>query len=194
MPPLDFTLLEWTAVVLNVAFTLCIAYSKRIGWVFGFVAGCIGVGLYAMAHTWAMSVLNGYYVVMAVYGWWSWGRSTDTPIRTQPWCFHAAALPAGLAVTYGVALLLGRFLNGSFPHLDAFVTVFSLLATWMMARKNITNWYYFILADTVAIYLNWRIGYQGYAALNALYLALSVIGLVRWGKQLAQQRDKSVSA
>ena len=192
MPITEVTLrvLEWTAVVLNVGFTLCIAWEKRIGWVLGFVAGCIGVGLYALAHTWAMSVLNGYYVLMAVYGWWSWGRTTDNDgIRTQPLHFHAWLVPAGLLLSYAIFVLLGRYLNGNFPQLDAFVTVFSFIATWMMARKLIANWLYFILADSVAVYLNWRIGYQGYALLNGIYLVLSVVGFLKWSKILAKQEE-----
>lgn len=185
---------ELAAVVLNVAFTLCIAWQKRIGWLLGFVAGCIGVGLYALAHTWAMTVLNGYYVVMAVYGWWSWRRDGDERIHRQRWIFHAAVVPAGLVLAYALALVLGQYLDGRFPHLDAFVTVFSFIATWMMARKYITNWYYFIAADAVAIYLNWRIGYMGYAALNAIYLVLSVVGLLRWGRQAARQHAQAPTA
>ncbi len=184
--------LEWAAVVLNVGFTLCIAWEKRIGWLLGFVAGCIGVGLYALAHTWAMSVLNGYYIVMAVYGWWSWGRSEDSHIRTQSWTFHAIVISSGLVMAFATAVLLAQFLNGNYPHLDAFVTVFSFIATWLMARKYISNWAYFIVADSVSVYLNWRIGYMGYAALNVMYLVLSVFGLVKWGKLLAEQR-KSVT-
>lgn len=179
---------EASAVVLNVAFTLCIAWEKRIGWALGFVAGAIGVGLYAVAHTWAMSVLNGYYVVMAVYGWWSWGRPGEERITMQRWAFHAVVVPAGLVLAYATAVLLGNYLNGNFPHLDAFVTVFSLIATWMMARKYISNWAYFIVADSVSVYLNWRIGYMGFAALNVMYLVLSVVGLAKWRKLMVQQR------
>ena len=187
--------LEWTAVLLNVGFTLCIAWEKRIGWVLGLAAGCIGVGLYALANTWAMSVLNGYYVLMAVYGWWSWGKGGGQQrIRVQRWSFHVLALPAGLLLSYAVSVLLLSYLNGSFPRLDAFVTVFSFIATWMMARKYIANWLYFIVADSVAIYLNWRIGYEGYALLNGLYLVLSVVGFSRWNAQLQRQRGQGLTA
>jgi len=189
MNPVTLSFLEWTAVVLNVGFTLCIAYEKRIGWVLGFIAGVIGVGLYAVANTWAMSALNGYYVVMAVYGWWSWGRATERDgIRVQSWRFHAWLIPTGLVVTYAISVLLVKYLNGSYPQLDAFITVFSFIATWMMARKLIANWLYFMVADSVAIYLNWRIGYQGYALLNGFYLVLSVIGFLKWSKLLARQQ------
>ncbi len=185
---------EASAVVLNAAFALCIAYGKRIGWVLGFVASLLGVALYAVAHTWAMTVLNGYYVLMAVYGWWSWGRDDTGLVRTQHWTFHAVAVPIGLLLSYGISVLLGRFLNGHYPGLDAFVTVFSLLATWLMARKYYGNWAYFIVADAVGIYLNWRIGYFGYAALNGMYLVVSVIGLLNWRGQVRRQRNGPINA
>jgi nicotinamide mononucleotide transporter len=193
-PPVVLHALEWAAVVLNVGFTLCIAYEKRIGWLLGFVAGVIGVGLYALAHTWAMGLLNAYYVTMAVYGWRSWGRDDRKKgIRAQPLRFHAVIVVAGLLMSYAVYLLLAQYLDGRFPQLDAFVTVFSFIATWMMARKMIANWAYFILADSVAVYLNWRIGYQGYALLNGMYLVLSVVGLVKWGRALADQREDALT-
>lgn len=195
MDPVILLILEWTAVVLNVGFTLCIAYGKRSGWALGFVAGVIGVLLYALANTWAMAALNFYYVAMAVYGWWSWGRSTEQEgIRTHRWVFHAVLVPAGLLLSWTISVLLMEYLNGNFPQLDAFVTVFSFIATWMMARKYIANWVYFIVADSVAVYLNWRIGYQGYALLNGIYLVLSVVGLVKWSKALAEQRVGAASA
>ena len=195
IPPVILHVLEWTAVLLNVGFTLCIAYEKRIGWALGFVAGGIGVGLYALAHTWAMGVLNVYYVAMAVYGWWSWGRDgRDEGIRTRPFRFHALLVGSGLLLSCAIYMLLAQYLDGNFPQLDAFVTVFSFIATWMMARRMIANWTYFILADSVAIYLNWRIGYQGYALLNGMYLVLSVVGLVKWGKALKKQRGGALTA
>jgi len=195
MSTITLSLLEWTAVVLNVGFTLCIAYEKRIGWALGFAAGVIGVGLYALAQTWAMASLNVYYVVMAVYGWWSWGKGdTENGIRTQSYWVHAVLVPVGVLVSYAMSILLVQYLNGRFPQLDAFVTVFSFIATWMMARKLIANWVYFIVTDSVAIYLNWRIGYMGYTLLNAMYLVLSVVGLIKWSKLLVKQRVGSLNS
>lgn len=183
-------LLEWVAVVLNILFAVLIAYEKRIGWAIGFVASVIGVGLYLQAQTWAMSVLNAYYVVMAVYGWWSWGHSkNDRSIRVQSWTFQASMAVAGLVASYIVFFFLRDYLNGRLPGLDAFVTVFSFIATWMMARKYIACWYWFIVADSVSIWLNWQIDYKGFALLNAIYLGTSVFGLMKWGRALRAQRQ-----
>ena len=175
--------LEALAVVLNVAYALYMAYERRTGWIFGFFASTISVGFYLLARTWAMSALNGYYVVMAVYGWWSWGKGGgEVKISTLRWAFHVAVVPAGLVLSYGASVLLGQYLNGNFPGLDAFVTVSSFIGTWMMARKYLACWVYFLVADSAGIWLNWQIGYQGYALLNAVYLVLSVVGLVKWNR------------
>lgn len=187
-------LLEWAAVVLNILFAVLIAYEKRIGWAIGFVASVIGVGLYLLAHTWAMSVLNAYYVMMAVYGWWSWGRGAgEVAIHTQPWTFQLMMAAIGLMLSYVVFFFLKGYLNGRQPELDAFVTVFSFIATWMMARKYISCWYWFIVADTVAIWLNWQVDYKGFALLNVVYLGTSAFGLMKWGRALAKQREGPAS-
>lgn len=176
---------EWTSAVMNLAFTAAIAFERRFGWLLGFVASVIGVWLYARTHTWALAVLNVYYVVMAAYGWWSWGRSADEAVlHHRPWRFHAVLVPIGLLLSALAAWTLGAYLNGNHPQADAFITVFSLAATWMMARKVVENWIYFIVADAVAIWLNWQVDYRIYAAQYAVYIGLSIAGYVRWSRAL----------
>lgn len=180
--------LEAVSVVLNLGFTLAIAYGKRIGWVLGFVAAIIGVGLYALSRTWALSALNAYYIGMAVYGWWAWGRTDqEQPVQRAPLRLLAWLFPACLAGTVLLTWTLASVLNGTWPQVDAFITVFSFAATWMMARKYIDTWVWFFVADVVAVWLNWRIGYQLYAAQYLIYLVLSVLGLMRWYRTMRPQ-------
>ena len=56
--------------------------------------------------------------------------------------------------------------------------------TWMMARKLLENWLYWVVGDTVSVYLNWKLGYDGYAILNVIYIALSLAGLVKWWRKM----------
>lgn len=180
---------EWISAILNLAFTAAIAYERRSGWVLGFIASLIGVWLYALTHTWALATLNVYYVVMAAYGWWSWGRSADEAVlHHRSWTFHAVLIPMGIGVSALLAWTLGAFLNGSYPEADAFVTVFSLVATWMMTRKVVENWIYFIVADLVAIWLNRQVDYRIYAVQYGVYIVLSVAGYKRWSRALRAQQ------
>lgn len=189
MAPAPITALEWTAVVLNLAFTVGIAWEKRWGWVPGFFASLIGVGLYAVQHTWALALLNAYYAAMAVYGYRSWGRGGSAlPVHERGLRFHAIMLIGCTLGTLGLASVLGGELNGRFPQLDAYISVFSLAATWMMARKVLENWLYWMVGDAVAVYLNWRIGYDAYALLNIAYIGLSVAGSMRWSRAYRAER------
>ena len=90
-----------------------------------------------------------------------------------------------------LAWLLHDQLNGRYPQLDAYISVFSLAATWMMARKLLENWIYWLVGDAVAVYLNWRIGYDAYALLNIAYIGLSIAGFVRWSRAY---RDRAATA
>ena len=180
---------EAVAVVLNLGFTALIAHERRAGWALGFVAAAISIGLYALTRTWALCALNIYYVLMAAYGWWAWGRDEEAPpVRRATASLNLALVAACTAGTALVGLTLRHWLDGTYPMVDAFVGVFSLAATWLMTRKYIDNWVWFIVADAVGIWLNWRIGYQLYAAQYAVYIALSIMGLVRWRNALAPQR------
>jgi len=185
--------LEWTAVVLNILFTIGIAKGLRAGWLFGGVASCIGVLLYALQSTWAMCALNGFYGVMAVYGWWSWGRAEEEHIQRLPLRFHLSAIPVVLLCTWGLSTVLTHLLNGQLPHLDAFITVMSVLGTLLMARRVLENWLWWVVGDTVSVYFNYRIGYDGYAILNVIYIVLSVAGFIRWRRQWRRQQQVGIT-
>jgi nicotinamide mononucleotide transporter len=181
-------LAELTAVALNLGFTICIAWEKRVGWLMGLCASVIGVVLYVHKQAWAMSALNVFYAGMGVYGWWSWGRKrSENAIARKPWMFHAALFPVCLCLAAALAWAMDRWVHGAYPHLDAFITVFSFAATWMMAHRLIENWIYWIVGDVVAVYFNHLIGYDAYALLNMGYVVLSAIGLWKWSR--AMRRD-----
>jgi nicotinamide mononucleotide transporter len=180
---------ELAAVGLNHSFTFLIMVEKRAGWVLGFTASCISVALYQHNRAWAMTLLNVFYAVMAVYGGWSWGRAHDDRIRRRPPVFHLRLLLAGLAAAGALGWGLDRWVHGAHPYMDAFITVFAFIATWMMARRLLENWIWWVIGDLVAVYFNHLLGLRWYALLNVAYIILSMAGLWRWGRAYrAQQR------
>ena len=90
--------LEWTAVVLNILFTILIGFQKRAGWLFGFVAAVISVILYQAQDAWLMALLNVFYGFMGIYGWLAWGHaSQEKPITRFRLPTHLALLVIGAA-------------------------------------------------------------------------------------------------
>ena len=87
-----------------------------------------------------------------------------------------------------IGWLLHRYTAAAFPYADSWVTVASIVTTYMVARKIIENWPYWLVIDSVSLYLYVLRGLNLYAALFALYLVLVVIGWYRWRRDWLVQR------
>lgn len=183
--------MEALAAAGNLAYTLLMLRVKRVGWLFGIVASLMGVALFLHQHVYAQAALSGYYVAMGVYGWWSWGRpgKDELPITRRGPGFHVAVIAAGLLLTLIGAYLLKLLPDARFTGLDGFATAFSLLATWMLARKILENWAYWVVADLVAIVLYVLLGLWWYAGLYAIYVVISAAALVRWSREWRAARS-----
>lgn len=181
---------EAVAAVGNLAYTLLMLYEKRIGWIFGFVASLLAVALFMHQHVYAQAALSLYYVVMGAYGWWSWGRpgGKELPITRSGLSFHLLVILGGLLLTGLLSFGLQLLPDARFTELDGFVTGFSLLATWMLARKFLASWTYFIVADLVAIVLYALMGLYWYAGLYVIYVIISAVALLRWTRSWRAQQ------
>ena len=90
----------------------------------------------------------------------------------------------GIAVVGGaVGWLLQRYTSAVFPYTDSWVTVASVVTTYMVARKVMENWPYWLVIDSVSLYLYLLRGLNLYAVLFALYLVLVIVGWLRWERE-----------
>lgn len=186
--------------------------------VFGFVTGAACVALLVRQNiwTWPLGIANnlvfillfyrtglyadvglqGFYILISVYGWWSWlhgGRNHGALAVSRVGPALGALL--ALAVAASTALLvwlLRRYTNSTVPVLDSLITALSLVAQFMMTRKWIENWPVWIVANCISVGL---LIYKGLYVTSALYLVyqvLCVMGLLEWRRAL--QRDATSSA
>lgn len=185
---------EWSAVALNIGFTILIALDKRVGWLLGFVASVLSTVVYAEQDSWLMAGLNAfYYAGMGLYGWWTWGRAevTKTIIEFRA-RRHAWLLVIGLGITVALWSTM-RWLRipGDYQFMEAFIAAFAIIATWMMSAKVLSNWIYWTIGDLVSVVYNELLDLHGYALLNAVYIGLAVAGYVRWRRAYREQSVRS---
>jgi len=124
----------------------------------------------------AEAALQGFYVAFAVYGAWLSGGEQDWTPQSQPLSWHLLATALVAFTTLVTAWGLKRFTRSALPLLDAFTTVFSLWATWLMVQNHHANWAYWIAIDAVAIFLYAKRGLPLGAALSAIYLVMALMG------------------
>lgn len=181
---------EAFAVVAGLVYVLLILRRNRWGWVAGALSSSVYVLISARARLPMQSVLQAYYVVMAVYGWFSWTRNAEQEGgRIYRWPVRRHLLVALVLLTASAlsARLLARETQAAWPLLDSLTTWTSLLATWMLARSVLENWMYWIFADIIMVCLFVRQGYPYTAGLFFVYIVVSGFGLRAWLRRYRKQ-------
>lgn len=187
--PESFSLPELLALLSGVGYALLVVRRNRWAWAFGAVSSSLLTFLAARNGLPLQSVLQGVYVFMAGYGFWHWSAAAANAgaeritIARWPWGWHVLALVLALAVSQAIAPVLERHTDAAWPRLDAFVTLLSLLATWMTARAVLENWMYWLLVDALSFYLYASQGLSFVAVLYVLYFLIAIWGLRSWWVQ-----------
>jgi nicotinamide mononucleotide transporter len=137
------------------------------------------------------ALLQVFYLAMAAYGWYAWrggavGQGATLPVTR----WSAARNALAIATVVGAALLNGRIIAGEtgsvVAYVDALVAWASVLATWLVTRKVLENWLYWIVADAIAVVLYWTQGFHATAVLFVIYVVIAVRGYFAWRRDLEQ--------
>ena len=173
---------ELAAVAFGVAYILLAIREHRACW----IAGGVGTAIYGLVFLDAglpmQAALQLVYVAMSVYGWMAWRtESADTaPVRSWPWMRHLAAAAVIAAATAVSAPLAERYALAAAPIADSLGTWASLFATWLLARRVIDTWAWWIVIDAGLAALFARQGLWPTAALYLAYAALAAVGGRQW--------------
>jgi len=194
---------ELVAVLLGIAYLVLAVRESLWCWYAAFAGTAIFLWLFWQVNLFMESALQVYYLVMAVYGWYQWrhggrgGTSSQAaaraaaratlPIGTWSPRAHGYAIGAVLVASAISGALLARYTSAALPYLDSFTTWGSILTTWMVARKILENWLYWLVIDSASIYLYLERGLVLTAGLFMVYLVIVVFGYLRWRQQYRLQ-------
>ena len=187
------------AEVLGTVFGLIYIYysikQNILLWVFGFVSSVFALYQCYESKIYADMFINGYYVVISVYGWffWKYGSKNSTedslPIITTTLQIAGLYLAGGLLLWLGIYFGLAELTDSSIPLLDSFTTAGAIIATLMLTRKYLGNWIVFIIVDAVSVGLYYYKELYFFAFLFFVYTILAVVGYINWKKLWRNQSE-----
>jgi nicotinamide mononucleotide transporter len=170
----------------SVLFTWLAAREKRVAWIWGIVSAvftgilCIQTGIYSEAS------LQVYYLWIAVISWLRWSDKLlagSYILQNMPPKLHLVMLLTGLILMFFLGWFWSHF-GAALPYLDAFTTSFSLLAVWLLSRKYLQSWLYWIVIDIVSIYLYLDRELYILAFLFLIYTLLAFYGFYTWRSKM----------
>ncbi len=185
---------EFIAMVLSVAYLVLAVRQSIWCWAAAFISTAIYTWVFMEARLYMDSGLQLFYMLMAIYGWSQWrhheGGKQDLEITARPVVWHATAVAVVLATSLLSGFLLDRYTAAAFPFLDSLTTWASVFATWMVARKVLENWAYWIAIDSLSVYLYFSRELYLTVFLFVIYVLIAVVGWRKWRKEFLKKRGR----
>lgn len=135
----------------------------------------------------AFSVMNTLFAIVALYGWYKWSGATNpgatasslriTRLPRKAWPRMLALIAAGTAI---IGLILSRMEDARLPFWDACATSNGLMAQWLLSRKHIENWIFWIIADIIYLTFFLKDGLWPSAFLFGIFTLLACKGWHDW--------------
>ena len=180
----NWSIIESTAVFFSVLYVI-LAIKENV-WCWG--AAAISVILYIYicysAQLYPETGLQFFYLLMAIYGYYQWNKN-DSSLKIQQWTItkHLFILLLGALLTFLMGFYFSIYTNAAMPLVDSFTTVFSVFATYMVTKKVIENWLYWIVIDAVSVYLYFSRDLHLTSLLFIVYTVIAIFGYFSWLKR-----------
>jgi nicotinamide mononucleotide transporter len=129
---------------------------------------------------------------MAVVGWYQWRFKKEVSeskkkIKQLPVIKHLINILLSSIATIIVGYILSKYTQAALPYVDAFTTIFSLYATWMVTEKILENWLYWIIIDIVSFFLYTSRELYLTGLLYIFFTVLAIFGYLEWKKSYKAQ-------
>lgn len=193
-------LLEVLAVILALAYLLLAARENIWCWLCAFASSALYVVVMLDARLLTEVALNVFYMGMAVAGWYQWqhggGGTEDRRLKivSMKWWHHFVLLALLMVLTMVNGYAMQAWTTAAYPFVDAFIAWGSVITTFLVIRKVLENWLYWVLFDGVAIFVYINRGLYMTALLFTLYIVIVIVGYVRWLRVYRRQAARTAAS
>ena len=185
------SLLELIAVVFAILYLVLAVKENILCWGAAIVSTIIFLFIFREVKLYMESGLQIYYLGMAVFGWYQWrgAKEGTNSLQVSTWNIqqHLMALTLIALLTFISGYFLNSGTDAQLPFLDSFTTWASVVTTFMVARKVLENWIYWLVIDSLSIYLYLDRELYFTALLFAAYIVIIFFGWFSWLKSYQQK-------
>ena len=185
--------LEITAIIFGL---LSVWFAKKDN-ILVFPTGIINTAIYVyLLWKWTLlgdMLINFYYVVMSIYGWYHWTRKKDNVVEypisrmtfsEKKWSFIIFVLTILFVVA--VYTFFDKFTHWT-SHVDTLVTGIFFVGMWLMARRKIENWILWIIGDIISIPMYFVKGYSFTSIQYLIFTIIAIYGFLEW-KRIVKEK------
>lgn len=184
----EYRVLEIIAVGAAIGYLLLAIRQSIWCWLCAAISTALYVYLFAAGRLYMEAVLNVFYFGMAIYGWYAWRfggpDASGLTVTTWPVRRHVVAVLAIAVLASINGYLLERHTDAAFPYADAATTWAAFWTTFLVARKVLENWWYWLVIDAVSAVIFWLRGLELTSLLFVAYVLMIPFGYISWRRSL----------
>ena len=180
--------LEFIAVVTGIASVIFSRKENILVYPVGMVSTGIFIWLYITHGLYADASVNFYYTVMSIIGWIMWSRKSEgkpvlsiTTSSKRDWRNGLIFFFCCWVILY---FLLSHFTDSTVPIADSFTSAAAFTGMWLMNKKKLENWTWWIVTDLASIPLNFYKHLVFTSFQYLVFLILAVMGYISWRKKI----------
>ena len=188
--------IEITAIFFGL---LSVWFTKKNN-VLTFPTGLVNTALYVyLLWTWSLlgdMLINAYFFIMSIYGWYHWTRKKDNEVaypiaKMSNQDKKTALIIFVLTILFVVVvyLIFNKFTNW-FSYIDTLITGIFFVGMWLMAKRKIENWICWIVGDIISIPLYFAKGYTFTSIQYIIFTIIAIFGYLEWKKTLNSYQQK----
>lgn len=191
--PLSY--LQIFAILFGLFYIYFATKNKPICFLFGAISCLLwAIESYFQLNLKFDALLQIVYVFMSIYGahqWLKGNKSKPSKVKNLSYLANFFFIILGILISFSTAYFANMYFDIAFPYLDALTTGFSLIATYLLTKRYIENWLYWLIINPVYFYIYYKSGAPFFAGMSLLYMSMSILGYFNWRKELAFQLKES---
>jgi len=183
--------IEVLGFVFGILYVITSVKQNILTWLFCLLTAILYIYVFLDSKFYAGMTLQLYYVFVSVYGWITWSKGTKSKegeeelkvsnLKKQQYIF---LVPISFILWSGIFFILQRFTDSPVALSDSFMTAFSIVGTWMVAKKNLECWIVWIAVNFFSVIIYFNRDLYPTAILYLIYLGSAIWGYIEWKKEL----------
>lgn len=192
------TALELIATLLALSYTVLAIRHSLWCWPAALASTVLTLQIMLSANLYTDALLQLYYAGMALYGWWNWQQlRNQSGLAQQVVEWRGSQHLRLISLTALAGLLLGylmqQYTSTDFAWLGAQISCFAVVTTYLVAKKVVSNWLYWIVIDAASIYMYLQKDLYFFSALFVIYTLTAASGYFAWRSNYRQQQLNNAS-
>ena len=186
----------WIEAIAVISGIVSVWYSRKEN-ILVFPTGLLNTTIYIYlslkGHLLGEASVNLYYTIMSLYGWYLWTRknqtnqelilqitNSNTKERIQQFLFFAAVYAT---IYFALVYLKQSFAPEAIPWADALASASAYTAMWLMAKKKVESWFWWVVTNIASIPLYFIKGYTFTSVQFIVLLILAIAGWIEWSRK-----------